>query len=77
MTIALAKEGADIAVVERVAEKGEAVAREIEKVGVRVLAIACDITDRAQVDAAVERTLAELGKIDILVNNATGVTIET
>jgi len=77
MTIALAKEGADIAVVERVAEKGEAVAREVEKVGVRVLAIACDITDRAQVDAAVEQTLRELGKIDILVNNATGVTIET
>lgn len=38
MTLALAKEGADIAVVERVAEKGEAVAREVEKTGVRVLA---------------------------------------
>ena len=31
MTLALAKEEADIAVVERVAEKGEAVAREVEK----------------------------------------------
>ena len=77
MTLALAKEGADIAVVERVAEKGKAVAREVEKTGVRVLAIECDITDRAQVDAAVTQILAELGKIDVLVNNATGVTIAT
>jgi 3-oxoacyl-[acyl-carrier protein] reductase len=48
----------------------EATAREIEQVGRRALAIKCDVTDREQVDAAVSRTLAELGSVDILVNNA-------
>jgi 3-oxoacyl-[acyl-carrier protein] reductase len=48
----------------------EATAREIEKLGRRALAIKCDVTDREQVDAAVSRTVAELGSVDILVNNA-------
>ena len=34
------------------------------------LALKCDVTDRAQVDAAVARTVDELGSVDILVNNA-------
>ena len=38
--------------------------------GRRALAVRCDVTDRAQVDAAVERTVAELGSVDILINNA-------
>jgi len=36
----------------------------------RALAVACDVGDAAQVDAAVARTLEEFGRIDLLVNNA-------
>ncbi|MHB8468450.1 MAG: SDR family NAD(P)-dependent oxidoreductase [Gaiellaceae bacterium] len=48
----------------------EATVREIEAMGRRALAVRCDVTDRAEVDAAVARTVAELGALDILVNNA-------
>jgi len=48
----------------------EETAEEIRGLGRRSLALKCDITDRAQVDAAVARTVDELGALDILVNNA-------
>jgi 3-oxoacyl-[acyl-carrier protein] reductase len=43
---------------------------EIRGMGRRALALRCDVTDRAQVDAAVARALGELGSVDILVSNA-------
>ena len=43
---------------------------EIRGMGRRALAVRCDVTDRAQVDAAVARTVEEFGRVDILVNNA-------
>ena len=43
---------------------------EIRGLGRRALAVRCDVTDRSQVDAAVARTVSELGAVDILVNNA-------
>jgi 3-oxoacyl-[acyl-carrier protein] reductase len=48
----------------------EETVRDIEAMGRRALALRCDVTDRDEVDAAVARTVAELGSIDILVNNA-------
>ncbi len=48
----------------------EATAREIQELGRRSAAIKCDVTDRAQVDAAVARVVDEFGSLDILVNNA-------
>jgi NAD(P)-dependent dehydrogenase (short-subunit alcohol dehydrogenase family) len=38
--------------------------------GARTLAVAADVTDRTSVEAAVERVVAELGQVDLLVNNA-------
>src|SRR5215216_377637 len=48
----------------------ESTADEIRTLGRRALAVRCDVTDREQVSAAVERTVAELGSVEILVNNA-------
>src|SRR5215216_738831 len=48
----------------------ESTADEIRALGRRALAVRCDVTDRAQVDAAVSRVVDELGSVDILVNNA-------
>ena len=48
----------------------ERTAGEIEELGRRALAVKCDVTDRAAVQATVTRTVEELGSVDILVNNA-------
>jgi 3-oxoacyl-[acyl-carrier protein] reductase len=48
----------------------EATVEEIRGLGRRALALRCDVTDRAEVAAAVARTVDELGAVDILVNNA-------
>jgi 3-oxoacyl-[acyl-carrier protein] reductase len=48
----------------------EETAAEIRSLGRRAFAVRCDVTDREQVAAAVERTVAELGSVDILINNA-------
>jgi 3-oxoacyl-[acyl-carrier protein] reductase len=48
----------------------EETVEEIRGLGRRALAVRCDVTDRAEVDAAVARTVEELGSLDILVNNA-------
>jgi 3-oxoacyl-[acyl-carrier protein] reductase len=48
----------------------EATAREITELGRRAAAIKCDVTDRVEVAATVERVAADFGSLDILVNNA-------
>src|SRR5438477_8957681 len=48
----------------------EETVRDIEAMGRRALAVRCDVTDRDEVDAAVARTVEQLGSLDILVNNA-------
>jgi len=48
----------------------EETVRDIEAMGRRAIAVRCDVTSRDEVDAAVARTVQELGSVDILVNNA-------
>jgi 2-hydroxycyclohexanecarboxyl-CoA dehydrogenase len=66
----LAKEGARIAVLDLNADAAGTVAAAIRAEGGQAAAIRCDITDRASVDAAVAATQAQLGPVDVLVNNA-------
>lgn len=66
----LATAGAAVAVVDLAKDKAEAVALDIEEAGGRAIAVSCDVSDTSQVNAAVERTVAELGPIGVLVNNA-------
>jgi 3-oxoacyl-[acyl-carrier protein] reductase len=66
----LAAEGAAVAVVDRVeADTAEAV-EAIGASGGTAIGIGCDVAATDQVEAAVARTVAELGSLDILVNNA-------
>src|SRR5512144_996180 len=65
-----AKDGARVAVLDRNREAAEKVAAAIRADGGQAAAIPCDITDRASVDAAIAATEAQLGPIDVLVNNA-------
>jgi NADP-dependent 3-hydroxy acid dehydrogenase YdfG len=62
---ALAAQGAKVAIAARRKDRLDALAAEIGG-----LAIEADITDREQAIAAVERTVSELGRLDIVVNNA-------
>ncbi len=64
----LAAHGAHVAVAARSADKLEAVAAEIRAMGRRSVPIAADLTKVDQIGAAVERTVKELGGLDILVN---------
>jgi short-subunit dehydrogenase len=70
IALALAEEGADLCLLDIDEGKLRATAREAEGRGVAVVTRACDLTDRAQITAAVKSLLATWGRLDILVNNA-------
>lgn len=71
MAKALASQGANLVLMARRQNLLDENKAEIEKeFGVRVLAYACDITDTEKVKGAVAATMAEFGRVDILINNA-------
>ena len=71
MAKALASEGAKIVAVARRQNLIDEVAAEISaEYGVETLALRCDITDTAAVDAMVDAVLERFGRVDVLVNNA-------
>jgi NADP-dependent 3-hydroxy acid dehydrogenase YdfG len=67
---ALAAEGASVALVARRTERIESLARQLEKQGARALPLTTDVTIEEQARGAVERTVRDLGRLDIVVNNA-------
>ena len=70
MALLLAQEGADIVVAARRAQPLEVVVDEVKKMGRRALAIPTDVTDTSQVNKMIDQTFSEMGKIDVLINNA-------
>jgi NAD(P)-dependent dehydrogenase (short-subunit alcohol dehydrogenase family) len=70
MAQALAEGGANVVLCARKLERCEQAAAEIAGLGVRTLALRCDVREPDEVHEVVERTRDELGRIDILVNNA-------
>src|SRR5271168_1457032 len=66
----LAAEGAALVCADSRAENALDCARYIKSTGGRAAAVTCDVTDEAQVVAAVTAARAHFGRIDILVNNA-------
>jgi 3-oxoacyl-[acyl-carrier protein] reductase len=67
----LAADGASVAITyTKGADAASSVVKEIERSGGRALAIQADATDAKAVIAAVEKTIATFGRLDVLVNNA-------
>lgn len=68
--IALAQAGADVVLGLRDVNSGGALVQRVQALGRRALAVQMDVTQKSQIDSAVEAAIEHLGRIDILVNNA-------
>ena len=70
IALALAGNGAKVAVAARSKDKLEALAKDIQATGREALVVPMDIADAAQVKAGFQQVLSRFGGLDILVNNA-------
>jgi len=70
IALAFAEAGADIVCAARTEADIEATVREVEKRGRRALAVRTDVLETADLEHLVDATLAEFGRVDVLVNNA-------
>lgn len=70
LALGLAEAGANVVPTGRRPDCVSAVADEIKKLNRRSLKIPCDVTDRSSIEALFEKTIAEFGQVDILINSA-------
>jgi gluconate 5-dehydrogenase len=70
MATALAEAGSNVVVCSRKQENCEEAARGLEKLGVKALGMACDVTKPEQVEAVKNAVLKTFGRVDVLVNNS-------
>lgn len=74
IALAVAAEGARVALLGRTLSKCEAVAAEIGERGGSGIAIGCDVEHRDQIESSVEQVVSTWGRLDLLVNNAQSMT---
>ena len=70
IALEFARAGADVVIASRKLENLEPVTAEIAKIGRRSFCVALDVRQEDQVKGLVERTVKEMGRLDIMVNNA-------
>ena len=70
MALGLAEAGSSVVIASRKLDACEQAAAEIAKVGVKTLAVACDVTKPGEVEAMKDAVMARFGRVDVLVNNA-------
>lgn len=70
IAVGLAQAGANVALLSRTAKDLEAVAEEVKAEGVEALSIVADVTNSAQVNAAVQDIVKRFGRLDVLVHSA-------
>ena len=70
MAEGLAEMGANLVLCARKKERCQQAAEELQKLGVRTLALGCDVKNPANVQEVADTTISEFGRIDILINNA-------
>lgn len=82
IALRLAKEGANIAIAAKTTEPHPKLegtiftaAAEIEKLGVKALPLQCDIRNEEQIESALNKTVETFGGIDILINNASAISL--
>ena len=70
MAEGLAEMGADLVLCSRHVDRCEQAASELRELGVHALGLQADVRNQSEIEAVVERTRRELGRIDVLVNNS-------
>lgn len=70
MAEGLAEMGANVVLCARKKERCEQAAEELRQLGVKTLALGCDVKNPEQVQAVVNATVSQFGRMDILINNA-------
>jgi NAD(P)-dependent dehydrogenase (short-subunit alcohol dehydrogenase family) len=70
MAEGLAEMGANIVLCARKQERCHQAAEELQQLGVKAIALACDVKSPASIQEVVDATLSQFGRIDVLINNA-------
>jgi NAD(P)-dependent dehydrogenase (short-subunit alcohol dehydrogenase family) len=70
MADALGETGAHVVLCARKAERCQQAAEELQQLGIKAIALPCDVRNQASVQELVDATLSQFGRIDILINNA-------
>jgi NAD(P)-dependent dehydrogenase (short-subunit alcohol dehydrogenase family) len=70
MAEGLAEMGANLVLCARKKERCQQAAEDLRKLGVKTLALACDVKNPADIQQVADATMTQFGRIDILINNA-------